>query len=363
MKERLKKIVIATDSFKGCLSAAEVVAAAREGVERVLPDVSVEPLPVSDGGEGMLDVFSHALGAKRVAVAVLDPLMRPVTAHYAIAPDRTTAIIEMAQASGLTLVEPELRDAWKATTFGTGQLIADAVKRGCKRLVVGLGGSATTDGGRGMLEALGIVLRDDGGFDTRRSLLKTPVEVIVACDVDAPLLGRRGAAQVFAPQKGASPRMVGRLERRLAHWADCVAAHVGRDFKSVAGAGAAGGTGFALLAFAGAEIRPGIEVLLDLTRFDDLLTDADLVITGEGGADRQTMMGKAPVGVLRHAARRGVPTVLLAGRVADREALLEAGFADVRCINPPGASLAECLRPEVASRNIAATAACVVTSR
>lgn len=346
------KVVIAIDSFKGCLSSAEAGRAVESGIREAIPDARVLSMPVSDGGEGMLEAFTTALGGTIVTTQVHDPLMRPIEAQYGVSPDGLTAIIEMAQASGLTRVAPAERDAWRATTYGTGELIADALRRGCTHLLMGLGGSATTDGGRGMLEALGIRFEGDT-VDLSQSLLAgRNLTVTVASDVQNPLCGTNGAAHIYGPQKGATPPMVERLDERLRQFADITAHALDTDYRDKPGAGAAGGMGFALLAYMNAELRSGIDLLTDLLDFDNLLQGASLVITGEGSADRQTLMGKLPQGILHRAQRHGVPTILLAGRVADREALIDAGFAAVECINPADSPQAECLLPAVAQRRL-----------
>lgn len=356
------KIVIAIDSFKGCLSSAEAEQAVSLGIRQALPDAQVLCVPVSDGGEGMLEAFTAAMGGDIVTAPCHDPLMRPIEAQYGISADGSTAIIEMAQASGLTRVAPDERDAWRATTYGTGELIAHALQRGCKHLLMGLGGSATTDGGRGMLEALGI--RFDGDtVDLSQSLLTgLDLQVTVASDVQNPLCGINGAAHVYGPQKGADPVMVEQLDQRLQQFANITAQTLDADYRDVPGAGAAGGMGFALLAYLNAEMRSGIDLLMDMVNFDDLVHGADLVITGEGSADHQTLMGKLPQGILSRAQRHGVPTILVAGRIADRQALLQAGFAQVECINPADSLLSECLRPQVARHRLAATAAQLMDS-
>ncbi|MBR5728156.1 MAG: glycerate kinase [Muribaculaceae bacterium] len=349
------KILVAIDSFKGCLSSAEAGRAVELGIREAIPDAQVLTVPVSDGGEGMLEAFTAALGGTIVTTQVHDPLMRPVEARYGLSPDGSTAIIEMAQASGLTRVAPAERDAWRATTRGTGELIAHALRRGCTHILMGLGGSATTDGGRGMLEALGIRFEGDTVDLSQSMLAGRNLHVTVASDVQNPLCGTNGAAHVYGPQKGATPTMVERLDQRLRQFADLTARALGTDYRDTPGAGAAGGMGFALLAYMNAELRSGIDLLTDLLDFDCLLQGATCVITGEGSADRQTLMGKLPQGILNHAQGHGVPTILLAGRVADREALLHAGFAAVECINPADSPLAECMHPAVARQRVSAT--------
>lgn len=321
------------------------------GIKQSLPDAQVVTVPVSDGGEGMLDAFAAAMQATIVTCNVHDPLMRPINARYGIAPDGT-AIIEMAQASGLALLQPGERNPLTATSFGTGELIADALRRGCKRLIVGLGGSATVDGGRGMLRALGATIGNDD-VDLSQSLLAgCKVPVTIAGDVRNPLLGNDGAAHAFGPQKGATPSIVSELERQMEHWADITARAVGHDHHNTPGAGAAGGLGFALLAYMNANMQSGIDLLMDLVGFDRLLDGCDLVVTGEGSADRQTLMGKLPSGIMHRASNHGIPTLLIAGRISDHQALLDAGFADVHCINPADSPLSECMQPDIARQRL-----------
>ena len=348
-----RKIIIAIDSFKGCLTSQEANRAAAEGVVAKMPDAEVVQIPVSDGGEGWLEAFRSAVGGEMIELTVRDPLMRPITARYLIDGDR--AVIEIAQASGLMLLSPEERDPMRATSYGTGQLIADAVGRGCRNIIAGLGGSATSDCGIGMIRALIDRFAKHGTWDDIREL--DDVSFTIATDVTNPLCGENGAARVFGPQKGANPEMLLALDARARKFAEVSARHFGFDRQDVPGAGAAGGLGYAFLQYLNATCQPGIDLLLDAVRFDALLEGATLVLTGEGSADRQTLMGKVPHGILRCAKTRHVPVCLLAGRVADRQALLEAGFSRADCINPDGLPLAEAMKSEVAKRNIAATAA------
>ena len=329
------KIVIVIDSMKGCLSSADANHAAADGVRRVIPDADIVQIPVSDGGEGFIDAFRAAIGGTLQEVTVRDPMMRFITAKYLLRDQE--AVIEIAQASGLTLLSEEERNPMVATSYGTGQLIADAVRKGAKRIIVGLGGSATSDAGIGMLRALIDAFAQRGGFDDITEL--QDIQFTIASDVKNPLCGAQGAAYIFAPQKGATPEMVERLDARARRFAEVSAKHFGYDCSNDEGAGAAGGF--------------GIEVLLEAARFSEVVKDADLVITGEGSADSQTLMGKLPVGVLQQSG--GVPVCLIAGRIRDREALLQARFSDVRCINPEGFSLQEAMRPEVARKHISDT--------
>jgi glycerate kinase len=368
----MKKIIVAIDSFKGCLTSAEANQAASEGVFAKMPEAEVVQIPVSDGGEGWLEAFQAAMGGSIVEVNVKDPLMRTIVAQYLVQGD--TAVIEIAKASGLTLLSPEERNPMVATSYGTGQLVVDAVRKGCKRIIVGLGGSATSDCGIGMLRAIIDSFSKGGNWDDVREL--GDVRFTIATDVTNPLCGENGAAHVFAPQKfaikreqseldsiaereqtrpqvkGAIHEQVLALDARAKRFAEASAKHLGRDCQNMPGAGAAGGLGYAFLQYMNAECRSGIDLLLDAIHFDDLLQDANLVITGEGSADRQTLMGKLPFGILQRAQRHDVPVMLIAGRIADEQQLLAAGFSRVTCINPPGLPLEIAMQPATAKENI-----------
>lgn len=342
------KVVVAIDSLKGCLTSQEANRAAVAGVRQGMPGAEVVGIPVSDGGEGFLDAFQSAWDGEIVEVEVMDPLMRPVVAPYLLRGD--TAIIEMAKASGLTLLRSEERNPMRATSYGTGQLVADAVRRGSKHVVVGLGGSATSDCGMGMIRAIIDAFAKGGTWDDVRVL--DDVRFTIATDVTNPLCGENGAAYVFAPQKGATPEMVVSLDARAQRFAEVSARHFGYDRQNEQGAGAAGGLGYAFLQYMKAACRSGIDLLLDAVHFDEVLKDADLVITGEGSADRQTLMGKLPFGILQRAKAQGVPVCLIAGRIADRPELLAAGFQHVMCINAPDLPIEEAMKPAVARENI-----------
>ncbi len=351
------KVVIAIDSFKGCLTSREANEAAAEGVRKAYPDAEIAEVPVSDGGEGYLEAFHAAIGGRLESATVRDPLMRRVTAKYLLHDE--LAVIEIAQASGLTLLTKEERNPMVATSYGTGQLVADAVRKGARKIIVGLGGSATSDAGIGMLKALIDSLPpasshgEEDWWRQRRwddvSALKD-VTFTMASDVSNPLYGEKGAAHVFAPQKGATSEMVLRLDERARKFAELSARHFGYDRSGMPGAGAAGGLGYAFLQYLDAKSMSGIQLLLDTIRFKELVEGADLVVTGEGAADRQTLMGKLPMGILKQSGR--VPVFLIAGKVSDREELLNAGFAEVECINPPDIPLEEAMRKEVAQQNI-----------
>lgn len=351
------KIVLAPDSFKESMSATEAISAMRDGVLAVLPDAECVGVPMADGGEGTVDAVVDALDGEIVTVEVADALGRPVAARYGYVPGRRLAVIEMAAAAGLELIAPGDRDVLQASTFGVGQLIAHALDRGAGEFLIGLGGSATNDGGAGMLTALGATLTDAAGtplppggaaladldridlsgLDTRLA----GVRIQLACDVTAPLLGPGGASAVFGPQKGAAPADVARLEAALTRFAAVAdAAHT-----DTPGAGAAGGLGFALLEFLGATSRPGVEVVAETVGLEHALQGAQWVFTGEGGVDAQTLLGKTPFGVARVAARTGTRVVIFAGRVADdASVLLDHGVDEIIGITAPGTPLAQALQ-------------------
>ncbi|MFF3004774.1 glycerate kinase [Kitasatospora sp. NPDC057940] len=334
-------VVVAPDKFKGTLEGAEVAARIAAGVRRAAPGVEVRELPVADGGEGTL-AAALAAGFTRVPAKVAGPTGLPVDAALAVRGD--TAVVELAQSSGLARLPGGRTAPLAAGSYGVGQLIGRAVALGAKRIVLGLGGSACTDGGAGMVQALGARLRDaegaelpPGGAALRRLDRIEPgpladvlagVEIVVACDVDNPLLGPRGATAVYGPQKGADGDDLVILEEGLTRFADQVALATGRDVRDAPGAGAAGGVGFAALALLGATMRPGIELLLELLGFDEAVRGARLVVTGEGCLDAQTLHGKAPAGVASAAARAGVRVAAVAGRLELSEPEWRAaGFA------------------------------------
>jgi glycerate kinase len=335
-------VLIASDKFKGSLTAAQVAAAVSAGIARV-SDAAVVTVPVADGGDGTVDAAVSA-GFERVPVTASGPIGTPVETAYARRGE--TAVVEMADVSGLSRLPEGRREPMTASSRGLGEVIGAALDEGCTELVVGIGGSASTDGGAGMVAALGARLLDAQGDDLpdggaalaglarlNLGLLRSRMEsitVTVASDVDNPLLGERGAAAVYGPQKGASPEQVEQLDAALTHWADVVEEVTGRDDRHHPGAGAAGGVGFGAVAVLGASIRSGIDLLLDLVGFDAALarlTPDDLVVTGEGSLDEQTLHGKAPAGVAAAAAARGIPVVAVCGRATlDADRLREAGI-------------------------------------
>ncbi len=355
------RIVVAPDSYKGSVSALAVAEAMARGVLRVYPDADVRKVPIADGGEGTVEALVAATDGELRRSTVSGPLGEPVEAVWGVLGDRRTAVIEMAASSGLTLVATGRRDARTASTYGTGQLIGAALDAGLRRIIIGIGGSATNDGGAGMARALGVRFLNargqalpDGGaalaglerielgaLDARLG----DCEITVACDVDNPLCGARGASAVFGPQKGATLADVAELDAALAHYADCARRTTGRDVAGLPGAGAAGGLGAGLLFFTPARLMPGVDIVLDAVGFAALVHDALFVITGEGRTDFQTAFGKAPVGVAKVAKRDGVPVFCLSGGLGEgADDVLAHGIDAVLSICDRPLALDECLR-------------------
>lgn len=338
------KIVISPDSFKGSCSAIDIAKNIKEAIHSVDATVDLVTIPVADGGEGTIDAITSCVDACIYELEVKDPLGKPVVAKYAILKESGIAIIEMAQASGLPLVPVDEKNPMIATTYGTGELMKAALDRGCKKMIIGIGGSATNDGGAGALMALGASFKnaqgeevslggaalkelhsiDLSGFDKR--LLD--IEITVACDVTNPLTGADGASHIYGPQKGATPEMVEALDLALGHFANLSASVLGEDFSNCPGAGAAGGIGFALMAYCKAKFAAGIDIVLDVCGFDKELEDADLIITGEGRIDGQSVCGKVLYGIGMRAKEKGVPVFAFGGAVLpDSEALLDCGIS------------------------------------
>ena len=349
------KILVAPDKFKGSLSAVAAVAAITRGWSAVFPDAQIEAAPIADGGEGFAEVLCVALGGEWILCKARDPLGRAIEVRYAWIEKERLAVIEMSEASGLWRLEKDELAPLRASTFGTGQLIRDAAERGAKTILVGLGGSATTDGGIGMAAALGYeMLGSDGEklepIPENLSALSHLVshraiempEIIAACDVQNPLLGPRGTARVFAPQKGADPRTVEALELHLANLAEIVASDIGCDFRDTPGAGAAGGIGFGLLSFCGAKMRSGFDVVSETLRIEERIAACDFVITGEGRLDAQTLEGKGPAGIAALARKHGKPVLAFAGSIADDRIVAELFTATLPIIDEP-VSLADAM--------------------
>lgn len=364
------QVLVAPDKFKGSLSALEAAQAMERGVRRAVPDARLILCPLADGGEGTVDAMVNIPGGHTVTVTVTGPLGDMVKSRFGIigpsilSPPRInargdsalTGIIEMALASGLAIVPIEKRNPMVTTTYGTGELIRAALNEGCKKVIIGIGGSATTDGGMGMAQALGARFLDDTGMELGlgsgqylseiaeidisgmdRGL--RDAKIIIASDVKNPLCGPDGAAAVYGPQKGATPEMVKRLEDGLSHYANIISRQLGVEIKNTPGAGAAGGLGAGLMAFLGAEMQSGVDVIMDAINFDYKLSNVDMVLTGEGRLDAQTIFGKVVAGVAGRAKARGVPVVAIAGEVTpEAKLLLSMGIKDMHQIQAPNLS-------------------------
>ncbi len=343
------KVICAPDSFKGSLSAEQAADVMADAIHKASPTAEAEVCPISDGGEGFVQVIALANGHVQMAGDYSDPLGRPVGAVWALlhGGDTPTAVIEMATASGLILLSSSERDPTRTTTYGTGQLIKHALEHKAKKILIGIGGSSTNDGGCGMAQALGVCFYNVDG-----KLIKHPitggmlesikridvsqanprlreVKVTVACDVTSPLTGPNGAAHIYAPQKGATPQQVEQLDAGLRHLAELFRDQLGMDVEDRPGAGAAGGLGAGLMAFCGAEFRPGLEIVLEMVNFDKRVQGCDLCLTGEGRLDGQSLNGKAVIGVAQAAAKHNVPTIALVGSLGPgHEKSLDAGLKD-----------------------------------
>lgn len=370
------KIIIAPDSYKESLTAMEVATAIEAGFRQVMPTAEYIKLPMADGGEGTVQSLVDASNGTIIEHQVTGPLGEQVPAFFGLMGDDKTAVIEMAAASGLHLVSPNLRNPMLTTSYGTGELILAALDHGVDHIIVGIGGSATNDGGIGMAQALGVQLLDNKGqalgfggqalaqlasidittVDPRLAHIKLEV----ACDVDNPLCGKKGASHIFGPQKGATPAMVAELDQHLAHYAAIIKRDLAIDVKDMAGAGAAGGMGAALLGLFNAQLRSGIEIVIDAVHLGDIIKDADLVITGEGRIDSQTIHGKTPIGVARTAKKYHKPVIGIAGCLSqDCGVVYDHGIDAVFSVVPAAMSLEHAfnnaaVNVELTARNIAA---------
>lgn len=368
------KVVVAMDSFKGSLGSYEAGLAVKEGIQRACRDADVVVKPLADGGEGTVKSLIEGLGGRCVTAEVTGPVGQRIAAKYGILADGRTAVMEMAEAAGITLVKKEDLNPWKASTTGVGEMILDAACRGCRAFLIGIGGSATTEGGIGMLQALGYVFYDEEGKVlppaaeslgriSRISKDHVPevleeCRFLIACDVSNPLCGENGAVCVYGPQKGVKEEDKEKLDAAMRHYAEKTAAFTGKENSRAAGAGAAGGLGFAFLSyFADAELKSGISVVLEAVGLEKEVKDADIVVTGEGRLDAQTAMGKAPAGVAKLAKQYGCRVLAFAGSVSDdagvcNEEGIDAFFPVVRGIT----TLEEAMKEENARKNIALSA-------
>ena len=352
------KIVVAPDSFKGSLTAVEIADAIGQGVKEIFPEAKIIKIPMADGGDGTVQCLVTATGGEILREKVTGPLGDEVLASYGILGGMKTAVIEMAEASGLTLVPENKRNPLITTTYGTGQLIKAALDQGCKKMIIGIGGSATNDGGAGMVQALGVRLLDREGkeigfgggelkkisridisnLDNRLS----ETEVLIASDVSNPLCGPRGAARIYGPQKGATPEIIEELDKSLAHFAETIKRDLNKDVKDMPGAGAAGGLGAGLMAFLDAELKPGIEIMIEIVKLEQAIKDTDLVITGEGKIDSQTIYGKAPIGVAKIAKKYNVPVIAVAAIISDdADIVYQHGIDNLIKVSEPPMSLSE----------------------
>jgi glycerate kinase len=347
----MMKILIAPDKFKGSLNAREVADNIASGLRDVFPDATIKTMPVADGGEGTADVIRHACGGEELQVAAHDALGREIEASYVWLGDRATAVLEMSATAGMWRIAREKRDLLRADTFGVGEMIKDTLRRGAQEILIGLGGSATNDGGFGMARAVGFqFLADEHEIETpaelvnlariRRPPQRLSAIITAAVDVRNPLLGPRGATRTFGPQKGGTPEQLEILERALARLADVVATDLGYDFRDKPGAGAAGGLGFGLMSFCGATIRSGFDVVAKFIALGEAIADVDVVITGEGQLDEQSLEGKAPVGVAHLARKAGKRVFAIAGSASGAPAV-RALFDNVLVLSRPPISPAE----------------------
>ncbi len=368
----VSNILLAFDSFKGSLSSLAVADCVRNALLELDERRNVQSCVLSDGGEGLLASMLEILPLKTIEVSVVDPLFNPLRAMYGWDETQQLAIIESAQANGLPLVSDTERNPTRTTAYGVGELIVDALDRGAKTIMIGLGGSATNECGLSILEALGFRFYDAQGqlitHLTGKDLSRihriddssihprlTDTRVICACDVNNPLTGPQGATMIYGPQKGGTPEILDQLERDMKHIESLIRQKTGIDLSGVEGAGAAGGIAGGLYALLNAELKPGIEVVLQAQAFEEKLKVADLVITGEGKSDAQTLMGKVPMGVLNQANKHNVPAMLLSGIVDNPQELLAAGFKSVIAIKPDHQSVEEAMKASVAKSNLQET--------
>ena len=371
------KVVVAIDSLKGSLSSMEAGLAIKEGVLAAQPDAEVIVKPLADGGEGTTDALIEGMNGERIDLTVTGPMHTPVDAYYGYLRETNTAVMEMASAAGITLVPDKEKNPLLATSYGVGEMIIDAIQRGCRNFIIGIGGSITNDGGIGMLKALGVRFLDEKGEDAGEGgqalakvacidlsglnpLLKE-CHIQVACDVNNPLCGESGSTYVYGPQKGVTEDMKKTLDEAMAHFARVTSESLENDYMNTPGAGAAGGLGFAFLAYVGATLTPGIELILDAVGLEDELSGADVVVTGEGRLDFQTAMGKAPVGVARLAKKYNARVVAFAGSVTKEATAcnkegIDAFFPILRGV----VTLEEAMKSENAKRNLADTAEQVI---
>ena len=362
------KAIIAIDSFKGSLTSTEAGKAVQESILQIHPDWETDVIPIADGGEGMLKVMLDNTKGKILHTWAHNPCMKLISTTYGLSVDGNTAFIEMASISGLPLIHKEQQNPMKTTTYGTGELIREALEKGCTQFIIGIGGSATNDAGTGMLQALGFRFLDSHGNilgqggeilekiafvdNSQKHPLLNNAHFIVVCDVNNPFYGPNGAAYIFARQKGADDSMIESLDKGLRSFAKVIQEKTQKDISHIPGSGAAGGMGGGILAFLQAELKPGADLLLDISRFEERIANADLIITGEGRIDRQSLMGKIPGKILQRGLAHNIPVIALAGCVEDKELLIKAGFKRVYATKPEDMALEEAMKREAAIQNI-----------
>lgn len=367
------KVVVAIDSFKGSLPSLEAGFSVKEGIKKAVPEAEVTVRPVADGGEGTVDALTEGMGGKKETITVTGPLGQPVTASYGIIKESGTAIMEMSAAAGITLVDASHRNPLYTTTYGVGEMIADAIGKGCRNFIIGIGGSSTNDAGTGMLQALGFGFYDKNGNQVNRGAigLKDIVDIStenvlpelekclfkIACDVTNPLCGENGCSAVYGPQKGADSEMIKLMDEWLVNFAMLAKEKYSNSDMNTPGAGAAGGLGYAFSTFTNAILKPGIEIVLEETKIEEYIKDADIVVTGEGRLDSQTVMGKAPIGVAKLGKKHGCKVIAFAGCVSDDASVcnehgIDAFFPVLRKIE----TLEQAMKTENASQNLTATA-------
>lgn len=357
----MTKYVVAPDSFKESMTAKEVCDAMEKGIKKADSTAEVIKVPMADGGEGTVDSLVDATNGQRVIVEVTGPLGNKISAYYGILGNGTTAVIEMAKASGLEIVEKKKRNPMITTTFGTGELIRDALDHNVKEIIIGLGGSSTNDGGSGMAQALGAKLLDQNNYQisfgggnldkldkidiSNLDSRLQDVKIILASDVTNPLIGKDGASRVFGPQKGATPEMVEKLENNLQHYAKIIKRDLNKNVASVSGAGAAGGLGAGLMAFTTCKMRQGVDIAIEVTKLEEKVKSADYVFTGEGGTDFQTKFGKTPYGVVKLGKKYHKPVISLAGYLGEGiDSLYSEGFTAIFGIIPGACDLSTALK-------------------
>lgn len=369
--ESIMKIVIAIDSFKGCLSSSAIADAAEEGIWNVIPGCKVIKVPIADGGEGTVEALTEVTRGSIITIPVHNPLMQPIQASYGITGDTRTAIIEMSAASGLALIPSKAGNIMHTTTYGTGEMIADAIQRGCRNFIIGVGGSATNDAGIGMMQALGYHFTDPSGneiskggknlsfiqeIDTCNQLPELQECTFhIATDVTNPFYGPQGAAYIFGPQKGGNKTQIEELDKGMKHLATLIRQTFDKEIDNLPGSGAGGGMGGGCVGFLQATISPGIDLIMDYLHFSETIKGADLVITGEGKIDRQTLFGKVPVGIAGVAAAQNIPVIAITGQVDVDQELKQAGISAIFPIHPAPVSLEEAMQPAYAVHNIKRT--------